>query len=265
MTWGGSVEQWRAWLIASGKPPQTTVKLMTGQIRRLAVDHPTSYHLTTDQLALWLASHDWAPATIKCHRAAIRSFYGWLHKSGKIKCNPAADLPSVKVGKREPQPAPEVVVIDAIMAADDRTRLMLLLAARQGLRRGEIARVHSRDLIATPDGWSLVVHGKGSKDRTIPLFADVAALMRARPSGWVFPSPVYGHLSEHRVGVVISSALPCGWTAHSLRRRFATRAYEGAHDLRAVQMLLGHASIETTERYIAMGSAQMREAMNFAA
>lgn len=42
-------------------------------------------------------------------------------------------------------------------------------------------------------------------------------------------------------------------------------AYEGAHDLRAVQMLLGHASIETTERYIAMGSAQMREAMNYAA
>lgn len=259
--WGDAITGYRHWLMASGKP-QSTVRLRVWQIRRFAADHPTTYRVTTAELARWLGSHGWSAATIASNRAAFRSFYGWLCRSRHIRCNPAADLPSVRPVRREPRPAPEWVVASA--CCDDRSRLMIDLAAKQGLRRAEVAAVHSRDLVADADGWALVVHGKGSRDRLVPLFGDVAERIRRRGFGFLFPSPAGGHLSPNRVGVLVSAALPPGWTAHSLRRRFATRAYEGGHDLRSVQRLLGHASIETTQRYIAVGAADMRAAMMFA-
>lgn len=260
--WGDAISGYRQWLMASGKP-QSTVRLRVWQIRRFAADHPTTYRVSTAELARWLGGHGWSAATIASNRAAFRSFYGWLHRSRRIQRNPAADLPAVRPSRREPRPAPEWVV--AAVRCDDRTRLMIDLAAKQGLRRAEVAAIHSRDLVADADGWALVVHGKGSKDRLVPLFADVADRIRCHGFGYLFPSPGGGHLTPNRVGVLVSDALPPGWTAHSLRRRFATKAYEGGHDLRSVQRLLGHASIETTQRYIAVGSADMRAAMMFAA
>ena len=260
--WGEAIVSYRQWLMAAGKP-QSTVRLRTWQIRRFAADHPTTYRVTTAELVRWLGSHDWAPATIASNRAAFRSFYGWLHRGRRIKSNPALGLPAVRPVRREPRPAPEWVI--SAGRCDDRTRLMIDLAARQGLRRAEVAAIHSRDLVADLEGWSLIVHGKGSKDRLVPLFEDVAARIRAHGHGYLFPSPGGGHLTPNRVGVLVSAALPPGWTAHSLRRRFATKAYEGGHDLRSVQRLLGHASIETTQRYVAVGTADLRKAMMHAA
>jgi integrase/recombinase XerC len=55
--------------------------------------------------------------------------------------------------------------------------------------------------------------------------------------------------------------LPNGWTLHTLRHRFATRAYRGSRNLRAVQVLMGHSSIATTERYLACDDNEIRAAM----
>jgi site-specific recombinase XerD len=79
--------------------------------------------------------------------------------------------------------------------------------------------------------------------------------------GWLFPSRQGGHLSPNMVGTLISNALPDHWTAHTLRHRFATRAYRGTPTLRAVQTLLGHESVATTERYTAVDDDEVRAAM----
>ena len=63
----------------------------------------------------------------------------------------------------------------------------------------------------------------------------------------------------------MAQALPGAWTAHTLRHRFATRVYAGCGDMAAVQELLGHASIETTRRYVLLGDQAMRRALQFAA
>ena len=194
-------------------------------------------------------------------RAALRTFYGWAHASGRLDHNPAGLLPPIRPARHAPRPAPERAVADALLSADDRQRLMVLLAVREGLRRGEIARVHSDDLIEEAGGWSLRVHGKGDKIRVVPLSDDVALELMVLPSGWAFPGQVDGHLSPEYVGKLVSRLLPDGWTTHTLRHRFATNAYAGQRDLFAVQTLLGHSSPETTRRYVHVPDESLRAAV----
>jgi site-specific recombinase XerD len=115
------------------------------------------------------------------------------------------------------------------------------------------------------------VHGKGQKQRTVPLSDGLAELIRCGAvghtpgmpeRGWLFPRwPEGGHLTPQYVGLLVARALPDQWTMHTLRHRFSSRAYRGTRNLRAVQMLLGHASIATTERYVAVDDSEMRAAM----
>lgn len=249
---------------AAGKP-RSTIYLRTWQLRRLAEAlSPLSLRTaTTAHLAAYLTNHNWSPATKASLRHTLRQFYGFLRSAGTIRSNPALGLPVIRVPQREPRPAPESVVN---VARDERTQLMVDLGARQGLRRAEIAAIHSRDLVRDLSGWSLIVHGKGSRERTIPLHDDIAARIRAAGPGWLFPSPRPGeHLTANRVGCILSAELGDGWTAHSLRRRFATKIYSESHDLRSVQQLLGHASMETTQRYIGTSTETLRDAIRHAA
>jgi integrase len=68
--------------------------------------------------------------------------------------------------------------------------------------------------------------------------------------GYLFPGQIGGHVSAAHVGKLVSGLLPDRWTTHTLRHRFATRAYAIDHDLFTVQELLGHASADTTRRYV---------------
>ena len=109
------------------------------------------------------------------------------------------------------------------------------------------------------------MHGKGGKDRVIPISDDIARHLLALPDGWAFPSPAGGHLTEQHVGKLIANVLPDGWTAHSLRHRFATTAYAGTRDLLAVQELLGHSRPETTRGYVRLPQDALRAAVAAAA
>lgn len=157
-----------------------------------------------------------------------------------------------------------------MIAATPRVMLMLRLATEVGLRRCEVARVHTRDLLDGIDGAQLLVHGKGGKDRLLPIADDLAEQLAlgaeghtagAQCEGWLFPGDDEGHLSPRWVGRLCGNAMPGVWTMHKLRHRFATKAYRGTRNLRAVQTLLGHASVATTERYTAVDDSELREAM----
>lgn len=251
---------------AAGKP-RNTLYLRSWQLRRFAEEHLGSIRAaTTADLARHLAREDWSPATKYSVRATFRSFYAHLAAAGRIRRNPALGLPTVKRPMIEPNPAPEHVVRAA--CEDERVQLMVDLGARQGLRRCEIVAIHSRDLRRDLLGWSLVVHGKGARERTIPLHEDIAARIIAAGPGWLFPSPsarsASGHLSANYAGVLITRALG-GWPSHSLRRRFATKINAETHDLRAIQKMLGHASLATTQRYVGTDAGQLRDALHHAA
>lgn len=266
--WQEALDAWEGWLKASGAPA-TTIDQRLYQLRRFAVDHPalTPWEITLDHLVLWLAGHDrWRPNTKRCYRNGLRAFYAWAVAVGHLDRSPAAALPRVKGTRGLPRPVAEDVLRDAVGRADDRARLILLLAAYGGLRRAEIAAVRREDVHRRGDGWHLRVHGKGDAYRDVPLTGALAAALLDRPPGWAFPSDRRdGPLTPAHVGVLASRLLPAGWALHTLRHRFATRVRAGGADIYVIAELLGHRNIETTRVYARLGEDELRRAVDGAA
>ena len=172
----------------------------------------------------------------------------------------ASRIPKLTLGWRL-----ETAYRGALAQADPRAALAIRLAAQCGLRRGEIARARVEDLEQDLVGWSLRVKGKGGHVRLVPVEDGLAALIRERGAGWLFPSNHGGHLTPHHLGKIVSANLPGELTTHTLRHRCATVAYASTRDLRAVQELLGHAKPETTAIYTAVPDEAVRAAMRAAA
>lgn len=263
------VHGWVMWMRAGGAPETTIAQRRYQVVRTLRDAQADPLTVTAEQLIEWLGSQAWAPETRRAYRAGLRRFFTWLQATGRRADNPAALIPTVPLPRTSPRPTPDSIYREALAGADDDTRLMLRLAAMLGLRRGEIAKLHSSDLLEDLVGTSLRVHGKGGHVRTLPLPEVLAAALRLRTPGWVFPSPSARRpgapLTPAHVGVMVSRALPDGWTCHTLRHRCATVAYAAERDLRAVQELLGHAKPETTARYTQVPNDAIRRAIAAAA
>lgn len=268
--WGAFAADYVGYLIAIGRP-RTTVDLRRYQLAYLAKSLNLSpIRITNEDLIRWFAIHEeWKPETRRSYRSAVRGFFAWAQKSGRIDGDPALDIPQVKIPKSAARPAPDVVYRQALATADARTGLMLRIAAEGGLRRAEVAQVHTRDLRYNPRP-QLLVHGKGSRERVVPITEELARLIAAGggghtpglgDKGWLFPSIRGGHVSPAWVGTLCSEAMPGIWTVHGLRHRFASKAYRGTRNLRAVQELLGHSNLSVTERYTAVDDDEMRAAM----
>ncbi|WP_207947771.1 tyrosine-type recombinase/integrase [Occultella glacieicola] len=218
--------------------------------------------MTGDDLVEWTGSRTWARETRRGVRASLRSFYAWGVTSGRVATSPAAGLAPVRASEPRPRPASNTAVDLAMRVARPRERVMVRLAAEAGLRRAEVAQVHHRDLVEDLGGWSLVVHGKGSRERTVPLSPGLALELRTlihnAGGGWAFPGDDGGHLSPRWVGKLVTGLLPEDVTMHALRHRFATRAYGVDRDLLSVQTLLGHASPVTTRVYVQVPDDALR-------
>lgn len=261
------LEQWTAWMRAAGRP-ETTIGLRVYHVRRvMAAIDVSPWEITAEDLVRFLADQVWAAETRRSYRASLRAFYAWGQACGRRPDSPAHLLPPITVPRGVPRPTPNELYRAALSAAGPRERLMVLLAAVCGLRRGEIARARREDVEPDLLGYSLRVHGKGGHVRSVPLPDALAAQLLSAPPGWLFPSSRSdgGHLTAHHVGVLVSRLLPEGWTCHTLRHRCATVAYASTRDLRAVQELLGHAKPETTARYTQVPVDAIRAAVRAAA
>lgn len=258
--WRRSIEGWTDTLKAAGLSAQTIKSRRYKMVHLAALLMPSGPEdVTTEQIVQVFARQQWKPETRKAYRNTISSFFRWLHKSGRRSDDPSLDVPRVRKPHAHPRPCPDRYIAAAMEMATTSERLMIRLGAECGLRRGEIARVHSDDVVADNAGRSLIVRGKGDKQRIVPLPDDLAGIiMDAR--GYLFPGRFGGHVEESYIGDHISRLLPDGYAAHTLRHRFATTAYAATHDLFVVAELLGHESVETTEHYVAMPDGRLREA-----
>lgn len=259
--WDQPIEDYRLSLVAGGVSLET-MRLRTGWVRRFAraVD-VGPWEVTDEDVVRWSAARSWAQDTRKSAHDSVRGFYTWAAATGRIA--QALTVPGIRQSPGKPHPASDHAVELALSSCDPRVVLAVRLSAEAGLRRGEVARVNvSRDLISDLLGRSLIVHGKGGKERTVPLTESLADALEDAGTGFAFPGADHGHLSPAWIGTIVGRALPAGVTMHALRHRFASMAYAGTNDLVAVQTLLGHSSPAITLRYVAMPDAQLRRVVN---
>jgi site-specific recombinase XerD len=238
-------------------------------------------HRDVRRYAAGLSAAGLAPSTVARKLAAVRGLFDFLVRNGRIGQNPA-DL--VSSPKRE-QKLPRVLsgeqmrtLLERIPARSPlelRDRAMLELAYSCGLRCEEIVNLDVASF--DPETEQLRVLGKGSKERLLPVgepaqralrrYAERGrhALVADRGEAALFLSKSGRRLSSsdvtRRLGLwVREAALAAGVSPHSLRHSFATHLLEGGADLRAIQELLGHASISTTQVYTRVDAARLREA-----
>jgi site-specific recombinase XerD len=231
--------------------------------------------------AMRLSSGGAAPSTLARKLAAIRAFFRTLVEHGELGANPADLLPAPRQPQRLPatmKPAEVGELLDAIPAATPlelRDRAMFELAYACGLRAEEVVDL---DLTSVDfDGEQLRVEGKGAKTRFVPagepaLDAVARYVERGRPAlaapeteSALFLSKSGRRLStsdvRRRLRAWARHAAAQGTVhPHALRHSFATHLLEGGADLRAIQELLGHSSISTTQVYTRVESGRLRAA-----
>jgi len=221
-----------------------------------------------------------SPATIHRKAACLRSFYRHLRRDGLLDTDPTASIAAPRRSRRLPQVLTRGEV-DKLLhqprgtaptALRDRALLELMYAC--GLRASEAIGLEVGD-VDTDDGM-LRARGKGSKERVVPVGAQaVSALARYLERGR--PALVGGGLESHlflnfrggaltRQGlykIVRRHATSAGMgermSPHTLRHTFATHLLAGGCDLRAVQEMLGHADVATTQLYTHLSSERLKD------
>jgi integrase/recombinase XerC len=216
--------------------------------------------------------------------AGVRSFARFLERNGKGKVGALAAVRAPKVPRTLPKPlavASAKRVTDADLRAGEerepwilaRDAAVLALLYGSGLRISEALGIKRGDMPAPGRGDAITVTGKGNKQRMVPLLpqvvqliADYAALC---PYDLPADSPLFvgargGPLSPRIVQLVMERlrgalSLPDSATPHALRHSFATHLLARGGDLRAIQELLGHASLSTTQIYTAVDTDRLLE------
>lgn len=196
--------------------------------------------------------------TLRSSVNALNTFFNWAERTKRLSHNPMTGIPPVKRRRKKQQPAPPEAVQKGKNSTDQRVRLLVRLFADAGLRRNEAVIAHTTDLIDDLAGKSLIIHGKGEKDRIVPLDPVLSSEIQSLPPGWVFPGEK-GHICADTAYRIVKDAT--GWSPHAFRRRFATDVWRATGDVLKVQSLLGHESLATTQTYIYDTADDMRDAV----
>ncbi len=216
--------------------------------------------------AAGLSERGGAPSTVARKIAALRSFYRSLVEHGRVQQNPADLLTAPKRRRRLPRTLKPVEVarlLDRVPTSTPlelRDRALFELAYASGLRAEELVNLDVASL--DYDDEQVRVEGKGGKTRIVPVGEPALNALRAyaergRPA--LSPTRSGGGDVRRRLRVwARHAAVQAGASPHWLRHSFATHLLEGGADLRAIQELLGHASLSTTQVYTQVESARLR-------
>lgn len=205
-----------------------------------------------DVLRWWASTERLATASRRSSYTAVHGFLRWCVDIGAASSNPVAAV------RKPPQPvaAPNTLTdaqVERLWASlDDDLRLPVALALWAGLRRAEIAGLHGTDVDRHGAPMTLVVRRrKGGRRQVLPVLDDrLAELLAATDDTPVPVVPIGAHRLGCRVKAAMVAAGIEGRSLHSLRHTFATMSLRAGMNVREVQRLLGHSSLEHTATYL---------------
>lgn len=231
----------------------------------------------------WGDRAGWSRRTLARKLSALRTFFRFLHREGRMAANPASGVRAPRGGRTLPGVLSEgnlARVFDRLVSeanqntlSTTRTLFLLELLYGSGLR---LAEVHGLDVLdLDPLGEQVRVLGKGRKERIVPVTgAALEALRRyaprreetgARPeAGPLFVNLRGKRLSRRSIQNAVVDAfeaegIEAGLSAHSLRHSFASHLVDGGAELMAVKELLGHVSLSTTQIYTHTSKERLRQ------
>jgi integrase/recombinase XerC len=204
--------------------------------------------------------------------AAVRSFFRWLAQEGVVEQNPAALVSTPKLPKKLPR-VPTIEEMNSVLdgempevaAFPARDRLMLELLYGCGIRNSELIGINLDDIRLSTE--AILVRGKGKKERYVPFGDSVKVALtaylplrqqllvgRKRNTSALLINQRAGRLTTRSVGriikkIAVAKGLSPDVHPHTLRHAFGTHMLEEGADLRAIQEMLGHERLSTTQRY----------------
>src|SRR6266481_5950132 len=204
--------------------------------------------------------------------AAVRSLYRWLAQEGVVEQNPAKLVSTPRLAKKLPR-VPTIEEMNSVLDAKmpevasfpERDRLMLELLYGCGIRNSELVGINLDDIRMSAE--AILIRGKGKKERYVPFgesaAAALASYLPARQkllAEWKRTTPALvvnqrgGRLTVRSVGrivkkIAVARGLSPDLHPHTLRHAFGTHMLEEGADLRAIQEMLGHERLSTTQRY----------------
>ena len=242
-------------------------------------------HLVLRRYLAYLTTRGMARTTIARKAAALRAFFGWLRRRGVVAVDPTRNLRTPKGDRRlpkVPKAAEVATLLDAVPPEDDGDGVALAVALRDaailevlygaGLRISELCGLGPSDVDMR--GGLVTVLGKRSKIRRVPLGEAAIAAIRAyldggrkiltvatSPADALFLNRRGRRLTPRDARRILERRLLTDGRAispHTLRHAYATHLLEGGADLRAVQELLGHADVATTQLYTHLTKDRLR-------
>lgn len=209
-------------------------------------------------------------SSMQSETSDYKVFFRFLAESGFRSDDLGKSLPTVRAPKRKPRPYTTAQIAALLSTgAYSHTRAMILLAFFQGFRASEVAAVHGQDLDIEANFIRVI--GKGGKHSTLPLHPAVRKIAENMPTDdWWFPARnnAGGHIKSKSVSDLMTRAkLRAGitnerLTGHSLRHSFGTELVRAGVDLRTVQELMRHETLQTTELYTEINEDQMRDGLS---
>ena len=231
----------------------------------------------------WLNGKQYAKATVARKVAAVKSFCAFLLDRGDLTTNPTASVSSPRAPKPVPKPM-STEQVDALLREplhfntqeSVRDASMLELMYATGMRVTELVSLNLDSIHFSPRPAYVRCLGKGAKERSLPVYEQAAqaleryldasrpALLKNRPQAALFVNRRGERLTRQGFWLIFknyarSAGIDGSVTPHTLRHSYATHLLRGGASVRAVQELLGHANVSTTQVYTQLADEHLRE------
>jgi len=229
-------------------------------------------HLTVRGFLSYLYERGLSKTSVARALAAVRSLYRWLAQEGIVEQNPAALVSTPKLPKRLPR-VPTIEEMNNVLDGEmpevasfpQRDHLMFELLYGCGIRNSELIGINVDDVRLSAE--AILIRGKGKKERYVPFGKSVKAALAAylparqkllaesrKNTNALLINRRGGRLTTRSVGriikkIAVAKGLPPDVHPHTLRHAFGTHLLEEGADLRAIQEMLGHERLSTTQRY----------------